>query len=177
MPVGTLANMLCIYVAIRLLYVSTLLESSRSLQCFVSHWKIPHWAFGGPDFSEGQSTCFYSSQGIPIVPINRPSWFGHLGRGENVMVIYKATAAEFPWCRTKGLGHLVQVLGSTHSFWPMKTGWIFHPSSKTLLSPNCEFIKKEAARNSRNLYLYTSRVFCLHWPWNVYCYIVGLCVP
>lgn len=42
------------------------------------------------------------------VPRHKSDRFGHLGRGEGVGDIHKATSAEFPWCGTRGL---VQVLG------------------------------------------------------------------
>jgi len=48
-------------------------------QNFVSHWKIPQWASGGPAFSEGKSVCFYTSQGIPTVPKNKPNDLGSWG--------------------------------------------------------------------------------------------------
>ena len=80
---------------------STTLENSRSLQCFVSHWKIPQRAVGGPAFSEAQSTCFCKSQGTPSCLrtslINLVSW------GEDMRNICTATTGEFLWWGTKGM--------------------------------------------------------------------------
>lgn len=77
----------------------------------------------------------------------------------------------------------------TQSFCPMKTGWVFHPSSKTFVYPERrtkEFEEPTGATHpSVNIpqcmvhvlahvmaWWCSLCVFWLHWAWNAYCHIL-----